>query len=75
MSGKKEGLSLHGLTDKIMGGFAEKVSMADKKRLLMTNVPYIIVFYLTDKLSWLYLHGKFFCGEGRGAFPEFPDSI
>ena len=54
MSGKKEGLSLHGLTDKIMGGFAEKVSMADKKRLLMTNVPYIIVFYLTDKLSWLY---------------------
>ena len=56
MSGKKEGLSLHGLTDKIMGGFAEKVSMADKKRLLMTNVPYIIVFYLTDKLSWLYRH-------------------
>ena len=39
-----------------MGGFAEKVSMADKKRLLMTNVPYIIVFYLTDKLSWLYRH-------------------
>ena len=56
MSGKKEGLSLYGLTDKIMGGFAEKVSMADKKRLLMTNVPYIIVFYLTDKLSWLYRH-------------------
>ena len=56
MSGKKEGLSLHGLTDKIMGGFAEKVSMADKKRLLMKNVPYIIVFYLTDKLSWLYRH-------------------
>ena len=56
MSGKKEGASLHGLTDKIMGSLAEKISMTDKKRLLMVNVPYIIVFYLTDKVSWLYRH-------------------
>ena len=56
MSGKKEGASLHGLTDKIAGNLSEKLSTIDKKRLLMMNVPYIIVFYLTDKLSWLYRH-------------------
>ena len=56
MSGKKENISLHNLTDKIAGSFAEKLSMIDKKRLLMMNVPYIIVFYLTDKLAWLYRH-------------------
>ena len=56
MSGKKEGASLHGLTDKIAGNLSEKLSTIDKKRLLMMNVPYIIVFYLTDKLAWLYRH-------------------
>ncbi len=56
MSGKKENISLHNLTDKIVGSFAEKLSMIDKKRLLMMNVPYIIVFYLTDKLACLYRH-------------------
>ena len=30
--------------------------MIDKKRLLMMNVPYMIAFYLADKLSWLYRH-------------------
>ena len=56
MSGKKEGASLHGLTDKIAGNLSEKLSTIDKKRLLMMNVPYIIVFYLADKLAWLYRH-------------------
>ena len=56
MSGKKENVLLHNLTDKIVGSFAERLSMIDKKRLLMMNVPYIIVFYLTDKLAWLYRH-------------------
>ncbi len=56
MSGKKENVLLHNLTDKIVGSFVEKLSMIDKKRLLMMNVPYIIVFYLTDKLAWLYRH-------------------
>ena len=51
MSGKKEGISLHGLTDKIAGNFTDKLSMIDKKRLLMMNLPYIIVFYLADKLA------------------------
>ena len=54
MSGKKEGISLHDLTGKIAGSLSEKLSTIDKKRLLMMNVPYIIVFYLADKLAWLY---------------------
>lgn len=56
MSGKKGSISLHGLAGKIAGNFAEKLSTIDKKRLLMMNVPYIIVFYLTDRLAWLYRH-------------------
>ena len=56
MSGKKESISLHDLADKIVGNVTEKLSMVDKKRLLMMNVPYIIVFYLADKLAWLYRH-------------------
>ncbi|MZT65481.1 DUF4368 domain-containing protein [Blautia sp. BIOML-A1] len=32
----------------------------DKKRLLMMNIPYVIVFYLADKLAWLY---RFCVGE------------
>lgn len=27
---------------------------ADGKRLLMMNIPYVIVFYLIDKVAWLY---------------------
>ena len=56
MSGKKEGISLHDLTGKIAGSLSGKLSTIDKKRLLMMNVPYIIVFYLADKLAWLYRH-------------------
>lgn len=42
--------------DKVLGGIKDKLALIDKKRLLMMNVPYIIVFYLADKLSWLYRH-------------------
>lgn len=40
--------------DKLLHGLTENLSMIDKKRLLIMNVPYIIVFYLADKLAWLY---------------------
>ena len=26
----------------------------DWKRLIMRNIPYVIVFYLVDKVAWLY---------------------
>lgn len=42
--------------DKLLRGLTENLSMIDKKRLIMMNVPYIIVFYLVDKLAWLYRH-------------------
>jgi len=31
-------------------------SVVDRKRLIMLNIPYVIVFYLVDKLAWLYRH-------------------
>lgn len=41
---------------KLRHGIADRFSTVDKKRLLTMNVPYIIVFYLVDKLAWLYRH-------------------
>ena len=73
MSGKKESVSLHDLTGKITGSLSEKFSMIDKKRLLMMNVPYIIVFYLVDKLAWLYRHciGNSFAEKAGVLFLNF----
>lgn len=73
MSGKKESVSLHDLTGKIAGSLAEKLSTIDKKRLLMMNVPYIIVFYLVDKLAWLYRHciGNSFAEKAGVLFLNF----
>lgn len=73
MSGKKESISLHDLTDKIAGSLTEKLSTIDKKRLLMINVPYIIVFYLVDKLAWLYRHcaGNSFAEKAGVLFLNF----
>lgn len=34
----------------------EKMPVVDVKRLVMLNIPYIIVFYLVDKVAWLYRH-------------------
>ena len=73
MSGKKESVSLHDLTGKIAGSLAEKLSTIDKKRLLMMNVPYIIVYYLVDKLAWLYRHcvGNSFAEKAGVLFLNF----
>ena len=29
---------------------------ADAKKLIILNIPYVIIFYLVDKISWLYRH-------------------
>lgn len=38
---------------KIGQDIAGQMPAVDKKRLLMMNIPYVIVFYLADKLGWL----------------------
>lgn len=30
--------------------------MMDGRRLLMLNIPYIIIFYMADKAAWLFRH-------------------
>jgi len=44
------------LFKKIRGMICEKMSVVDTKRLIMLNIPYVIVFYLVDKTAWLYRH-------------------
>ncbi len=34
----------------------KKMSSVDVKHIVMLNIPYMIVFYLVDKLAWLYRH-------------------
>ena len=34
----------------------EKLKELDFKKLLILNFPYLIVWYLADKVSWLYRH-------------------
>ena len=40
--------------EKIAGTVREKVSSIDWKRSFIRNIPYFIVFYLVDKVGWLY---------------------
>lgn len=59
--------------DKTLGGIKDKMALIDKKRLLMMNVPYMIAFYLADKLSWLYRHctGSSFAQKAGVLFLNF----
>ena len=36
------------------GKFKRSLPSMDWKRLIMRNIPYVIVFYLVDKVAWLY---------------------
>ncbi len=44
------------LSGKLKGMIQEKMPPIDTKRLLMLNIPYVIIFYLVDKEAWLYRH-------------------
>nr|WP_289707588.1 conjugal transfer protein TraG [Enterocloster clostridioformis] len=41
---------------KLAGSIRGRLPPIDKKRLLMQNIPYVIVLYLVDKAAWLYRH-------------------
>lgn len=59
MSGKKKKTKAHGplkLGWKIRGMLRERFPMMDGRRLLMLNIPYIIIFYMADKAAWLFRH-------------------
>ena len=44
------------LMRKLAGSVKERLLPVDTKRLIMLNIPYVIVFYLVDKVAWLYRH-------------------
>ena len=44
------------LIKKIAGDVKGRLPPVDAKRLIMLNIPYVIVFYLVDKVAWLYRH-------------------
>lgn len=61
MSGKqkKKQAASTGLTNlpgKWIRSLTEKLPVIDRKRLVIQNIPYVIVFYLVDKIAWLYRH-------------------
>lgn len=44
------------LSEKLKSMIREKAAFIDGKRLAIRNIPYVIVFYLVDKIAWLYRH-------------------
>ncbi len=59
MTGKKKTTARQGTgaveyARKQANKFAAMLPVVDGKRLAMRNVPYVIVFYLVEKLAWLY---------------------
>lgn len=58
MSGKKQktGAGIPEWIGKLMNNIKGRLTSIDKKRLIMLNIPYVIVFYLVDKVAWLYRH-------------------
>lgn len=61
MSGKQKkkqaaNTRLTDLSGKWIRSLTEKLPVIDRKRLVIQNIPYVIVFYLVDKIAWLYRH-------------------
>ncbi len=44
------------LPGKLISILKEKAAAIDFKRLAIRNIPYVTIFYLTDKTAWLYRH-------------------
>ena len=58
MSGKKQKADA-GIPErirKLAGSIRGRMPPIDGKRLIMLNIPYVIVFYLADRVAWLYRH-------------------
>ena len=54
---KKQGYAgIPELMRKLAGSVKGRLPPVDTKRLIMLNIPYVIVFYLVDKVAWLYRH-------------------
>ena len=58
MSGKKQkaDAGIPGRIRKLAGSIRGRMPPIDGKRLIMLNIPYVIVFYLADRVTWLYRH-------------------
>ncbi len=58
MSGKKQkaDAGIPELIRKLAGSIRGRMPPIDGKRLIMLNIPYVIVFYLADRVAWLYRH-------------------
>lgn len=54
MSERKKKRELSEAVKKLSGGIKDRLPPIDKKRIVMVNIPYLIVFYLVDKVAWLY---------------------
>lgn len=58
---------------KLKSVIREKMPPIDTKRLLMLNIPYVIVFYLVDKEAWLYRYciGESLADKAMALFLNF----
>ena len=55
-SKRKQKNPLSGMLAKISGTVKEKLQTMNVRKVLITNIPYFIVFYMVEKEAWLYRH-------------------
>ena len=48
--------ALSGTLTKISGTVKGKLQTVNVRKVLITNIPYFIVFYMVEKEAWLYRH-------------------
>ncbi|HAE44510.1 MAG TPA: conjugal transfer protein TraG [Lachnospiraceae bacterium] len=53
---KKRNIDLSGRLKKLSGAVKEKLQTVNVRKVLVANIPYVIVFYLVEKEAWLYRH-------------------
>ena len=52
----KQNKALSNVLKQISGTVKEKTQAMNVKKILISNIPYFIVFYLVEKEAWLYRH-------------------
>lgn len=62
-----------GLCGKLAGLLSERLASVDMRRLIMRNIPYLIVAYMADKAAWLYRRcaGDSFIVKAGALFLDF----
>ncbi len=72
-----DGLGIPGLLGKLPEAVAERLRLADRRQTMAIGIPCTAVFYLVEKLSWLYRRcpGKLMSDKLYALFLDYPQAF